>query len=236
MQRTKGSTASWETYSGLAARGTLLVRADGRGFKKILQGCQKPYDLSFAQSMVGAIVRLFRESGSSPTLAFTFSDEVSLLFSDIPFSGRVEKLDSVISGFLSGALSLELGRVVSFDCRVIPICPGELGIYLEERQDETWRNHVFSYGFYSLICDGKSVGEAMNDLRGLKESEIHEMLFKRGINLARTPAWERRGVLIYKRDGELVSDWEIPLFTSKEGKSLIEEVLGSRNVDKNKIS
>jgi tRNA(His) guanylyltransferase len=233
MQRTKGRTASWEIYSGMAARGTLLVRADGRGFKKVLQECQKPYDLSFAQSMVGAITGLFRESGLAPILAFTFSDEVSLLFSDIPFSGRVEKIDSVVSGFLSGALSLKLGRVVSFDCRVIPTCPGEIGIYLEDRQDETWRNHVFSYGFYSLICDGKSPGEAMNDLRGLKETEIHEMLFKRGINLARTPAWERRGVLIYRRDKEIILDWEIPLFTSKEGKNLLEEILKLENVDKN---
>lgn len=226
MQRIAGKTASWEIYSGLKARGPIMVRADGRGFKKILEGSKKPYDIDFARSIVGAAELFFTGSGLDPSLAFVFSDEVNLLFPQAPFGGRIEKLDSVIAGFLSGALSLSLARAVSMDCRVLPVCRGEARVYLSERQDETWRNHVFSYGFYALVSDGQSHAQAMDLLRGMKEGEIHEMLFKRGINLARTPAWERRGVLVYKRGDEVVQDWEPPLFRSPEGQKLIEEISG----------
>jgi tRNA(His) guanylyltransferase len=221
MQRIGTKTASWEIYSNLFARPPLVARADGRGFKKILEGCKKPYDQAFVQSMVGATVRLFEDSGLTPALAFTFSDEVSLLFLKTPFSGRVEKIDSIISGLLSSALSMDLGRIVSMDCRVVPMCKAEIVEYLIERQDETWRNHVFSYGFYMLIEQGLNPNHAMDKLRGMRESEIHELVFSKGVNLTKTPSWERRGVLVYRKEGKIIQDWDLPLFKSNEGKSLI---------------
>ena len=115
----------------------MVARADGRGFKKILEGSKKPYDIDFARSMVGAVENIFLDFGPSPALAFTFSDEISLVFLDAPFAGRVEKIDSLIAGFLSAALSLDLCRPVSMDCRTIPLCQVEIRSYLSERQDET---------------------------------------------------------------------------------------------------
>jgi tRNA(His) guanylyltransferase len=213
--------ASWEIFSGIKARAPLIIRADGRGFKKLLERRKKPYDLDFARSIVGVAASLFRDSGLSPVLAFTFSDEINLLFLEAPFAGRVEKIDSVVAGFLSGALSLSLGQVVSMDCRVIPICQAEIIEYLEERQDESWRNHVFSYGFYMLREEGQTQLQAMEQLRGMREHEIHELVFQKGINLAKTATWERRGILVYRYAGRLVEDWELPLFKSEEGSELI---------------
>ncbi len=175
--------------------------------------------------MAAATIGLFRDSGLSPALAFTFSDEISLLFLEAPFSGRVEKIDSVVAGFLSGVLSLAIGRAVSMDCRAIPICESEIVEYLAERQDEAWRNHVFSYGFYMLLCDGLTTNKAMGQLRGMREHEIHELVFQRGTNLAKTPAWERRGILVYRRDGQVTEDWELPLLRSEEGRRLLEEII-----------
>jgi tRNA(His) guanylyltransferase len=226
MQRNSEKTASWELYSGIKARAPLIIRADGRGFKKILESRKKPYDLDFARSMVGATVSLFLDSGLSPILAYTFSDEISLLFLDAPFTGRVEKIDSVMAGFLSGALSLSLGHVISMDCRVIPVCKAEIVEYLMERQDESWRNHVFSYGFYMQIEEGQTAAHAMEQLRGMCEHEIHELAFCKGINLAKTPAWERRGVLVYRKDGRVVEEWDLPLFNSEEGRRLIAQLIG----------
>jgi tRNA(His) guanylyltransferase len=225
MQRNSGKTASWEIYSNLRARSPLIARADGRGFKKILESCKKPYDMDFARSMVEATVRLFEDSGLTPSLAFTFSDEISLIFLDAPFAGRIEKIDSVIAGLLSGALSIALGRVVSMDCRVISVCKAEVVEYLIDRQDETWRNHVFSYGFYMLMKDGLTNTQAMEQLLGMREFEIHELVFRKGINLAKTPAWERRGVLVYRKSGELVQNWDLPLFKSEEGRRLIDQLV-----------
>lgn len=225
MQRLKGKTTSWEIYSELRSRAPIVARADGRGFRKLLEDCKKPYDIDFARSMVAATVGLFQDSGLSPALAFTFSDEISLLFLEAPFSGRVEKIDSLVAGFLSSALSLAMGRAVSMDCRVIPLCESEVVEYLAERQDETWRNHVFSYGFYMLIEDGLTNAEAMEKLRKVREHEIHELVFQKGVNLAKTPAWERRGVMVYRKDGGVVEDWGLPLLRSEEGQRLLEEIV-----------
>jgi tRNA(His) guanylyltransferase len=226
MQRNNEKTFNWELYSGLKARAPLIIRADGRGFKKILENRKKPYDLDFARSMAGATASLFRDSGLSPILAYTFSDEISLLFLEAPFAGRVEKIDSVVAGFLSGALSLSLGQVISMDCRVIPVCKAEIVEYLMERQDESWRNHVFSYGFYMLVEEGQTATHVMEQMRGMREHEIHELVFCKGINLAKTPAWERRGVLVYRQDGRVVEEWELPLFNSEDGRRLIAQLIG----------
>jgi tRNA(His) guanylyltransferase len=225
MQRQSIKTASWEIYSSMKARAPLVVRADGRGFKKILESCKKPYDLDFARSMVGTAARLFSDSGLAPALAFTFSDEISLLFLEAPFAGRVEKIDSIVASFLSAALSLDLGRPVSMDCRTIPLCQAEIADYLAERQDETWRNHVFSYGFYMLVEAGLANSEAMEQMRGMKEPEIHELVFSRGINLAKTPTWERRGIMVYRKGGQVVQDWELPPLRSEDGQRLLAQIV-----------
>jgi len=224
MQRLNPKSASWEIYSNLRARAPLVARADGRGFKKVLETSKKPYDIDFARVMAEACAGFFRESGLMPALAFTFSDEISLVFLEAPFAGRVEKIDSLIAGFLSGIISLDLARPVSMDCRTIPLCQDEIGVYLAERQDETWRNHVFSYGFYMLVEEGLSKTLAMEKLRGMKEGDIHELVHQKGINLARTPAWERRGVMVRRKGEAVVQEWELPLFSSKEGTDLLEEM------------
>lgn len=226
MQRISAKSTSWEIYSGLCARAPLIVRADGRGFKKVLEKSSKPYDIDFARAMVSAAQKFFLHFGPKPALAFTFSDEISLVFLKCPFAGRVEKIDSLAAGFLSAAISLELHRLVSLDCRTIPLCLEEIGSYLMERQDETWRNHVFSYGFFLLLEEGLNETQAMDKLRGLKENEIHELVFQKGINLAKTPAWQRRGIMVYREEGQVTANWDIPLLSTKEGKTLLMKILG----------
>ncbi|HPT36807.1 MAG TPA: tRNA(His) guanylyltransferase Thg1 family protein [Methanothrix sp.] len=224
MQRKSGKSSSWEIYSGLRARAPLAVRADGRGFKKILESRKKPYDIDFARSMVASVESFFLDFGVNPSMAYTFSDEISLIFLEAPFAGRVEKIDSLVAGFLSASLSNNMNRVVSMDCRIISLGISEIRDYLSERQDEAWRNHVFSYGFFQLIEEGLDAGLAMQKLRGLSEAEIHELVFQKGINLARTPVWERRGIMVYRKDGIVTSDWQPPLFSSTEGKGLLEQI------------
>jgi len=225
MQRISAKSNSWEIYSGLCARAPLVVRADGRGFKKVLEESIKPYDIDFARSMASVIERFFLDFGPTPALAFTFSDEISLVFLDAPFAGRVEKIDSLVAGFLSATLSLELHKLVSMDCRTIPLCREEICSYLVDRQNETWRNHLFSYGFYMLLEEGLNETQAMEKLRGLREREIHELVFQKGINLAKTPTWERRGVMVYRKAGHVAVDWDIPLFSTKEGKAILAEII-----------
>ena len=45
--------------------------------------------------MVNACRALVADSGLAPVFVHTFSDEISLYLTGLPFSGRVEKIDSV---------------------------------------------------------------------------------------------------------------------------------------------
>ena len=225
MQNLREKTANLEVFSGIRVRSPIVVRLDGRGFRKVLENSKKPYDLEFAEKLALATDSLFKESGFSPILAFIFSDEVNLLFMEVPFSGRIEKIDSVIASFISAALALALGRIISMDCRILSICEDEVAGYLAKRQDETWINHVFSYGFYALVNEGKTHRQAMELLRGMKEHEIHELVFQKGVNLAKTASWERRGVLIYREYGEVIHNWDLPLFRSEDGLRFLKGII-----------
>ena len=232
-----------EIYSHLRVFPPLAVRIDGRGFRRALGllGLEKPYDERFARAMADSIELFFKESGLNPLFAFTFSDEISFFFYEMPYNNRVEKIDSIIPGFVSSALTiqLKLENPVSFDSRVILLGKEDIYKYLIWRQAETWRNHMSSYGYYTLIKSGMSENEAATHLKNMKASEIHELVFKHGINLAETPAWQRCGILVYRESHEktgydpikqkevktqrrrIIQDWNPPIFKSEEGKRFI---------------
>ena len=237
-----------EIYAEIKAHPPLIVRADGRNFKGLLNNFEKPYDERFAKGMVKATKIFFEKSGFDPKLAYTFSDEINLFFAHVPFKGRIEKLDSVIAGFLASALTIALDfkEALAFDARVIPVCRGEdVWDYLVQRQAEAWRNHINAYGYYELRAAGLNEAEAEKQLKGMKAMEVHELLFRRGINLNETPKWQRRGVLIakerYEKEGynprtakkvtatryRVVQLWDLPLFGSEEGRTLIENLIGT---------
>ena len=98
----------------------------------------------------------------------------------MPYNNRVEKIDSIIPGFFSSALTiqLKLEKPVSFDSRIILLGKEDIYKYLLWRQAETWRNHVSSYGYYTLIKSGLSENEAAIRLKNMKAAEIHELVFK----------------------------------------------------------
>lgn len=237
-----------EIFSHLKVPYTAIVRVDGRGFGKVVQKLQfsKPFDIRFANGMVESVELFFKKSGINPVLAYLFSDEISLLFiRDLPFNGRLEKIDSVIPSFISSALALNLGSPdpISFDSRVLVIDSKDIIEYLIWRQEECWRNLVSSYAFYLLKDGGFSAKQAAERLKGLKSDDLHELAWGYGINLSETPAWQRRGILIYKQKFEkdsqnlltgektkatrtrIIKDWELPIFKTKEGFRMIESIL-----------
>ena len=236
-----------EIFSRLLVFPPFAVRIDGRSFHHALGllGLKKPYDERFARAMADSIESFFRDSGLNPLFAFTFSDEISLFFKEIPYNNRVEKIDSIIPGFISSALTihLELDRPVSFDSRIIILGKEDIYNYLVWRQAETWRNHVSSYGFHTLIQAGLTENEAALRLKNMKASSIHELVFRHGINLAETPAWQRCGILVYRETYEKIGldpikkkevttqrtkikqDWSPPIFKSEEGRKLIERLV-----------
>ena len=234
-----------EIYSDLRVFPPFAVRIDGRGFRRALSDFKKPYDEIFAKAMADCVECFFRDSGLNPLFAFTFSDEINLFFYEMPYNYRIEKIDSIIPSFFSSALTirLDLKKSVSFDSRIIPLGKEDIYRYLVWRQAETWRNHVSSYGYYMLRKTGLSENEAAGQLKNMKASAIHELVFKHGINLAQTPAWQRCGVLVFRETYEkkgydplkkievttqrtkIIQEWNTPIFRTDIGRDLISQLL-----------
>ena len=237
-----------EIFSAITAIPPVFVRLDGRAFHRLADclGLEKPFDEFFHKGMVTACTSLVCDSGLNPECAYTFSDEISLYFTKLPFSGRVEKIDSVAASYAASSFTLALGgtTLVAFDARVIPATPAYAVDYLANRQAEAWRNHINAYCQQALIEEGVDSRTAAGKLKGLQAKDLHEMMHVRGFNLATTPAWQRRGTLVYKKITEkegfnpitketviaerssVVAESDLPLFTSPEGKEFLGKVLG----------
>ena len=223
----------------------IIIRADGRNFSGLsnILKLERPYDELFANLMIDVCSDFFVEF--SPKLIFTFSDEINILLSEIPFNGRVEKLDSVFASFISGSFTKNIIKYlnyfnidssnlkpISFDSRVIPL--SDLGVidYFKNRQNETWRNCLNGYSYWKLRREyGKS--RAVEILNKKKSSELHEILFERGLNMSEVPQWQRRGIGLYKKEikidgynpinkenvtsnrSRIYTNWELPLFDNE---------------------
>jgi tRNA(His) guanylyltransferase len=193
----------------------IVIRADGRNFSRLSQDLdlEKPYDPDFVNIMVDTCSEFFHEF--NPSFMYTFSDEINILLHEIPFNGRVEKMNSVFASFISGTFSQKIMKnkkfakrfhnsktsikPVSFDSRIIPLNPEGVVFYFKNRQDEAWRNCLNGYAYWTLRKDyGKK--ETIKLLDGKKSSQIQDMLFENGINIQNIPTWQRRGVGMYRKE------------------------------------
>jgi tRNA(His) guanylyltransferase len=228
-----------EIFSNITTIPPVFIRLDGRSFHRLTKdkGFRKPFDDFFNKAMVAVCTSLVAESGLSPEFAYTFSDEISIYLTKLPFSGRVEKIDSVASSFAASALTIALGCIapLAFDARIVQATPEFAMEYMVNRQNEAWRNHINAYCQQALIAEGMSGKKAADLLKGMPAKEMHDMMHGRGINLAATPAWQRRGVLVHKETCEkegfnpvteeevtverssVVANRDLPLFSSPEG-------------------
>lgn len=226
----------YEVYSHLKVpkNSKIIVRLDGRSFHKLAfdLNLNKPYDDYFYKVMDFVCRDLFEEFQAS--FIYTFSDEISMLLDNIPFNGRVEKMDSVISSFTASSFVMHFNtqfkKPPSFDSRIIPVNGEDLYKYFKWRQDESWRNCVNSYGIHHLK-KLYSNNKAYDILNGMKLNEVHELLYEKGINLNKVENYKKRGIAIYrkykkirgfnKKDNKnqisyrsfIYSDWNLPKFS-----------------------
>ncbi|PWR74031.1 tRNA(His) guanylyltransferase Thg1 family protein [Methanospirillum lacunae] len=238
-----------EIYTGIKALAPVIIRLDGRAFHQFLAqlSLKRPFDEGFSKAMVSVCTSLLTESGLSPLFAYTFSDEISIYLDELPFEGRVEKLTSVIASIASSCLTMALkpASPISFDARIIPVEKSMVADYLNWRQKEAWRNHINGYTQVLLLQDGLNRTEVQRQLNGVGARELHEICFQHGVNLAQTPSWERRGIMVYHtlitKEGynpvtkektiairrKVYVDRNPPVFSTEEGKKFVEEITGS---------
>lgn len=225
----------YEVYSSLKVpkNSKIIIRLDGRAFHKLALDLElvKPYDENFYRVIAKVCEDLFKEF--SPLFVYTFSDEISLLLENIPFEGRIEKIDSVVASFAASSFVInydaDFKKPPAFDSRIIPIAEGDILKYFKWRQDESWRNCVNSHGI-SYLKTKYSNTRANDKIKGMKLNEIHELLFQNGINLNEVETYKKRGIGIYRINKKIegfnkkenknqisyrsyvFTDWELPKF------------------------
>lgn len=228
----------FEVYSSLKVpkNSKIIVRLDGRSFHKLARDLNlvKPYDENFYNVISEVCRDLFEEF--SAEFVYTFSDEISLLLDNVPFDGRVEKINSVIASFTASSFVMhydaQFKKPPAFDSRIIPINDGDILDYFKWRQDESWRNCVNSHGI-SYLKTKYSNRDANDKINGMNLSDIHEFLFENGINLNDVETYKKRGIAVYRKNKKVVgfnkkenknqtsyrsfvyTDWELPIFSEK---------------------
>ncbi|WP_455645056.1 tRNA(His) guanylyltransferase Thg1 family protein [Methanosphaera sp.] len=192
----------------------IIIRIDGRSFSKYTKQLKlkKPFDIRLRDIFIEVSKDLANEFNTK--YVYTFSDEINILLEEIPFNGRVEKIDSVICSYITASFMKHLFlnndkfdvdvtklKPVSFDSRII-ITAHHQQDYFKWRQDEAWRNCLNSYA-QATLNKNHSNEETAKILYKLNKSEIHELLFEHDINIAHVPTWQKRGVAIYKIEQEI---------------------------------
>lgn len=180
----------------------LVARLDGRNFSRLTKevcNFEAPFDERFRDMMI-ATVKGLMDCGFRIIYGYTESDEISLLFhrNENTFGRKVRKYNSILAGMASATFSLELGRPVAFDCRLVPLPNIELvKDYFLWRQEDAHRNALNAHCYWMLRKEGKSVEGATSLLEGKSVSYKNDLLFSSGINFDKLPSWQKRGVGIY---------------------------------------
>jgi len=237
----------FELYSGvrIPSGSWLVLRLDGRGFGRLALElrARKPFDPRLARCLVDSARSVYQQ-GFNPALIYVASDELNILFiGEPPFGGRVEKLDSVLSGIISSSACLNLRRlfgvetVVSFDCRVVVLDEESFFSYIAWRQLDSVRNCLNAYAYWTLRASGMSPRRAAERLRGLKAQALIKLLREHDVDFGSVPSWQKNGILIYKRPvlrtagkvhylrKRLTESWRVPSFLGPQGRHLLRRVV-----------
>lgn len=130
----------------------IIARIDGRAFHTYTKFMNKPFDMPLHEAMLDTASYLLTKS--NPVIAYTQSDEISLIFlaedykSDVFFSGKVYKMQSVLASMATRAFQYPGARYLpEFDCRVFNVPNKEEAInYLIWREQDAVRNSIQALG------------------------------------------------------------------------------------------
>jgi len=148
------------------------LRLDGVGFGKALKGFESPRDIRVHRALVDACRVAMQRFGAD--FCYVVSDELNIFFvkREPPYGGRILKLCTVASSLVSSVVSLELGKNLLFDARVIELEPSTVVDYLLYRMRVGFGNYVTK--LYRLKVAPPREGEPLERL--LKELEARNLL------------------------------------------------------------
>lgn len=189
----------------LPRRTFTILRLDGKAFHTYTRRLQKPFDAALSEDIDNAIIAMLLQIQGA-AFAYTQSDEISILLTDFAtpqtdawFDGNIQKICSVASSIMTAEFNkqrmLRIARLIDdvcdeknviniidtqdlayFDCRVFTIPDRvEAMNYFRWRQQDCVRNSV------SMVAQHHF---SHKELHGKSQSDMHEMLHKKGINWA----------------------------------------------------
>ena len=186
--------------SRLAFKGQpLIARLDGKSFHSFCKGLNRPYDERLSNLMKVVMSSLVDRFGA--TVGYTQSDEITLAWftptdgtAEYPFSGRFQKLDSLLASFATAKFNQILETYIpekgaelpTFDCRsfVVPNLLEAYHSFLWRQQDCT--KNAISMAAQSMFSHRR--------LQGLHGPQMQELMFKEhGVNFNDYPAFFKRG-------------------------------------------
>lgn len=194
------------TKAVLPRRTYTVIRVDGRAFHSFLRHADKPFDEAVIVAMDATVAALCNEMSGS-VLAYTQSDEISVLLSDFGspgtepwFGGMVQKVVSIAASTATVAFNGAYGinyddATATFDARVFTIPdPVEVANYFLWRQRDCVRNS---------IAMAAQAHFSHRRLHGVNTDQMQELLWQeKGINWNDYPAGCKRGRVATRKTGE----------------------------------
>jgi tRNA(His) 5'-end guanylyltransferase len=182
--------------STLLPRGYIVLRVDGKAFHTFTKNMEKPFDKKLTESMIRAGERVSKEMmgfklGYHQSDEFTFAiTDTDSFESQLWFDGEVQKLCSVTASMFGAYFNKEMeGTEAIFDCRAFNVPIDDVPNVFIWRQRDWEKNSIqmLSRSLYST-----------KDLHLKNTSDMHEMLYKKGINWSLLEDVYKNGTFITK--------------------------------------
>ncbi|NEO86577.1 MAG: guanylyltransferase [Spirulina sp. SIO3F2] len=181
----------------------MVARIDGRNFTRLTKETHQfeaPFDPQFRDYMVATVEHLMN-CGFRMVYGYTQSDEISLLLhrDEATFGRKLRKLNSILAAEASAKLSLLLGSLAAFDCRISQLPSIERVVdYFRWRNEDAHRNALNAHCYWLLRKTGATAGAATAKLDRLSVGDKNELLYQQAqLNFNDLPNWQKRGVSLY---------------------------------------
>lgn len=215
----------------LPRRTFTIVRVDGKAFHTLTEGLDKPWDRGFVMAMNEVAASLVNGCQGA-CFAYTQSDETSVLLQDFKtirtdawFDGNIQKICSVAVSIATASFNDQFkaryeGEYALFDARVFTIPdPVEVENYFIWRQQDAVRNSI------------QSLAQSMfphKELEGLSCDQLQEKMHReKQVNWSKQEEWFKRGRVTTPGDNRYPM-YRTPMFTSVEGRDLLQQLIPKR--------